>query len=124
MADYSLSCQVPLHKLMVYFAYAMVVVYPIGVPVLYSTVLASNKHRLNPAGGKKYPPHLSLAAREQYAVELEGLSFLYQQYRPSMWWYELFETARRLVSTVFAVYNVLCVVSVVQLYNHLHVRQH
>jgi hypothetical protein len=87
----------------------MVVVYPIGVPVLYSTVLASNKHRLNPAGGKKYPPHLSLAAREQYAVELEGLSFLYQQYRPSMWWYELFETARRLVSiTHCTVYHISC----------------
>jgi hypothetical protein len=98
MADYSLSCDTPMHKLMVLYSLAMTVVYPIGVPVLYSTVLASNRHKLNPAAGKKFPPHLSLAAREQNAIELEGKSFLYKQYRPSMWWYELFETARRLVS--------------------------
>eukprot|EP00953_Heterococcus_sp_UTEX-ZZ885_P036825 18957-Heterococcus_DN1.PRE.2 len=100
MADYSLSCDTPMHKLMVLYSLAMTVVYPIGVPVLYSTVLARNSHKLNPAAGKKFPPHISLAAREQNAIELEGMSFLYKQYRPSMWWYELFETARRLAGTV------------------------
>jgi hypothetical protein len=75
-----------------------VLVYPIGIPLMYSLVLWRNSSLLDPVGTQSMPDHLSLASRERHEEKLAGLAFLYKQYHPRVWWFELFETARRLVS--------------------------
>jgi hypothetical protein len=66
---------------------------------MYSVILWCNRSVLNSARHKAMPLHLSLAARSAQDTELTGVAFLYKQYKPDVcWWFELFETARRLVS--------------------------
>lgn len=56
---------------------------------------------LRPSGVHPLPE--ALALREESAAKLTGIAFLYKSYKPDAWWFELFETARRLLLTGFLV---------------------
>eukprot|EP00953_Heterococcus_sp_UTEX-ZZ885_P030846 16257-Heterococcus_DN1.PRE.3 len=105
--DYSISCDASRYSGVVAYAATMMVIYPIGIPVMYFVILWRNRDMLNPVGDTSMPLHLSLAAREVQEGKLSGFGFLYKQYKPNVcWWFELFETARRLVMLVTIVVHV------------------
>ncbi|CAN0542276.1 unnamed protein product, partial [Laminaria digitata] len=47
-ADYSISCKTSLHTFFEVYAWLMILVYPIGIPVLYAAILWKNRELLYP----------------------------------------------------------------------------
>jgi hypothetical protein len=66
----------------------MIFVWPIGVLALYSYLLVKNRARIN----------RPVEDREN-DEKLMRLAFLFDPYKPEYWWFEVFETARRLAMT-------------------------
>jgi hypothetical protein len=108
-ADYSLDCTTPKHKSFQMFAGFMVLVYPIGIPCMYYCLLNKVKDRIECGQssieelvGEVEGKNQALAIREQNESDDEGLKrlgFLYSMYEPKAWWFEIFETCRRLMLT-------------------------
>jgi uncharacterized membrane protein YwzB len=85
-SDQSIDCDDPTHKKYQGFAYVMIMVYPVGIPLLYFTVLYWNRK--------------ALQAEDRLAnTSLLKISFLWDTYEPEMWWFEVFECFRRLSMT-------------------------
>ena len=81
--DQSLDCDDPVHKFFTMYASMMVLLYPIGIPMLYVYLLVSHRHQIQ--------------AKDRAAdSSLIKISFLWEMYEPRMWWFEFFECARRL----------------------------
>jgi hypothetical protein len=51
-ADHSIECDTRRHRFMQLYAGAFILVYPIGIPTLYSCVLYRNRKILNPEAKK------------------------------------------------------------------------
>ena len=90
-ADYSLSCSSKKHSGYVVYASVMVLVYPIGIPAVYTWWLARHRHDLTDSG------------RETVA-RLQSFAHLWAAYRPSHFYYEVVECARRVALTGVAVF--------------------
>ena len=86
--DYSLSCHSLSRGAWVAYGVIMLLVYPLGVLVLYSYLLINNRSKIN----------RPVEEREK-DEKLMQIMFLFDVYKPSCWWFELFETARRLLVT-------------------------
>ena len=86
--DYSLSCHSSSRGAWVAYGVIMLLVYPVGVLVLYSYLLINNRSKIN----------RPVEEREK-DEKLMQIMFLFDVYKPSCWWFELFETARRLLVT-------------------------
>ena len=87
-ADYSINCKSGSYKFMIVYAGMMFLLYPVGILSLYSKLLTANK-----AGIKK-----SVDERSGN-VDLMAKGFLFENYLPSCWWFEIAETLRRLTLT-------------------------
>jgi hypothetical protein len=126
-ADYSIDCNASGRPGYVFYAVIMAIVYPIGIPVLYSVRLWKKRTLICPklpgderpwtnfCGIELFPPPtLSvaddvalLAVREAKLsdksdkgdVMLRTSQFLFKEYEPRFWWFEVFECARRLMLT-------------------------
>lgn len=91
-ADYRLSCEIKLDPRRAHFeVYAglMILVYPIGVVVLYGLVLHINKWRI-----------MSFD-REKDTEKLVMVSFLIKPYKTQRYWFEAYELVRKLFQTSF-----------------------
>ena len=84
-ADYRIECDSPRHKGFQAYAGIMAVLYAFGIPAFYSALLLRDRHvlRLDPAG------------REDPA-RVTSTSQLWKHYKPSAFYYEVIECARRL----------------------------
>ena len=80
----------------------MILIYPIGIPSIYGYILWRRRGKIK----------LAVEEREKDA-ELMATSFLFDAYKPEFWWFELFETCRRLLLT--GVLGVISPGSMVQL---------
>lgn len=60
----------------------MIIVYPIGIQLLYALLLFRSRDRL-------------LKADRDYDPKISKITFLWQNYEQDKWWFELFECARR-----------------------------
>jgi hypothetical protein len=127
-ADYSISCNAPGRPYYVAYAVVMVIVYPIGITALYAKLLWGNRQLICPksptdqrewtklCGVEVYPPPpLSIAeddkrlvARDEMLREdkkddtnamLLSTQFLFKEYKPRFWWFEIFECVRRFMLT-------------------------
>ena len=85
-SDQSISCDDPTHKKYQGFAYVMIAVYPVGIPLLYFLLLYRNRKAL------QQEDRVSNAS-------LTKISFLWDMYEPEMWWFEVFDCFRRLSLT-------------------------
>ena len=88
-ADYAISCSSSQFQFGVAWAAVMVVVYPVGLPLLYLYELHCKRQQImhrDDEGAK-----LSLGG--------EAVKFLYAAYQPHLWYFEVVETARRLTLT-------------------------
>jgi hypothetical protein len=87
-ADYSLSCGTASHSRFVAYGVLMIFVWPVGVLAMYSYLLIKNRAKINqPTEDRE---------RDE---ELMRLAFLFDPYKPEYWWFEVFETTRRLAMT-------------------------
>jgi hypothetical protein len=88
----------------------MILIYPIGIPLMYYLLLKQVKHKLDP-GQKRLTYELgsddagmkeAIRLRnefEEHDPDVKRLHFLYASYEPSCWWFEVAETLRRLTFT-------------------------
>ena len=89
-ADYSISCDDPNDNYQTFRALAIlgIFIFPVGIPSAYAYILWKKKELIKQ----------SALERSQNA-ELMTVSFLFDSYKPQFWWFELFETCRRLLLT-------------------------
>lgn len=96
-ADLSVECDGSDYDAMVGYALASAMVFCIGIPLVFSCLLWRARKDINPGTGGAIG---DLLAREKSAqekpVRVGSVSFLYADYKPSAWWYELFVMARKL----------------------------
>jgi len=82
--DYSLECSTGEYARSRDWAYALIALWPVGVPLLYSTVLAASRK----ADTARGPSKLSRA-----------VGFLHRDYKPRFFWWEPIELVRKLCLT-------------------------
>ncbi|GMH98757.1 hypothetical protein TrVE_jg2081 [Triparma verrucosa] len=113
-ADFSINCNSDEHKAFQTYAALMILLFPIGVPVMYFVLLYKKREKLDPGQGlfasttsPEGALEKALSIRAKHESEdtlLLSLRFLYSSYEPRMWWFEVFETLRRLCLTGFLVF--------------------
>lgn len=84
IADRSIDCNSDFYKNFEYLSYLMILVYPIGITALYFYQLW--KHR----------EAIKNASKRDSDQSIQHINFLSRDYRPEMWWYEIYECFRRL----------------------------
>jgi len=87
-SDYDMSCHSKTYQVMTFYAGVMLLLYPVGILTLYSKILINNKELI-----KK-----TVEEREDDS-ELMSKGFLFENYKPACWWFEIAETVRRLLLT-------------------------
>ena len=101
-ADYSVDCDSSDYTSIYSLAIIMVLVYPIGIPLIYFVMLYKNREKLDP---QKFFTEMSLLeAIFQRRKEINYLKFLYEAYLPNFWWTEVMECLRKLLLTGFVVF--------------------
>ncbi|GMH89826.1 hypothetical protein TL16_g11577 [Triparma laevis f. inornata] len=108
--DYSIDCNGTEHKVFSLYAMAMICVYPIGVPLMYYLLLRRERAMLDPGqrkstfelGSEEKGLEKALKVRhelEEAHPEIKRLEFLYKNYEPQTYDFEVFETLRKLMLT-------------------------
>ena len=86
-ADYRIECNSTKHKALQLYAGFMVLLYPVGIPVLYATLLYRVKNVLSKASIRDVSP------------KVKSTSDLWKPYKPSRFYYEVIECFRRILLT-------------------------
>ncbi|CAM9544365.1 unnamed protein product, partial [Choristocarpus tenellus] len=76
-------------------------VYPVGIPTLYAVLMYQHRHRIYPkqALADGVPAERRLADKK-----IAHTVFLWEAYRPEVYYYEVVECARRLLLTGYLVF--------------------
>jgi hypothetical protein len=93
----------------------MILVYPVGIPLGYFIMLFRVRKLLKAGQVEREKDNINraialeeaLATRkenEEMNTTLKALSFLYDSYEPKFWWFEIFETLRKLSLTGLMVF--------------------
>ncbi|CAM9190562.1 unnamed protein product, partial [Ectocarpus sp. 8 AP-2014] len=119
-ADYGIQCHTDKHTWYKVYAGIMIMVYPIGIPLLYSVILWRNRESLNPPAeastlvdssanerkiSKAYKPKLKSEDLEEKLEkrrrnpDLVPSMFLWKDFGPDMYYYEVVECGRRILLT-------------------------
>jgi hypothetical protein len=111
--DYDLDCKAENYGLFKAYSWIMVMIYPVGIPLGYFIMLFRVRKLLKAGQIGKEDVNMNTAlekALEERAENeannptLKALSFLYSSYEPKYWWFEIFETLRKLALTGFMVF--------------------
>ena len=84
-ADYRIFCTEAKHRTLQIYAAAMIVVYPVGIPLMYAALLFQHRAVLADASADK--------------TVAEPIASLWEPYRPERFYYEIIECARRIMLT-------------------------
>ena len=76
-ADLSIKCYTPRHNAFMAFATIQIFIWPIGVPSLYATLLATSRHQINPRTETLWTALKVRRANE----DLKPIEFLFSQYK-------------------------------------------
>jgi hypothetical protein len=126
-ADYRIQCDTSKHKLYKAYAAIMVIIYPLGIPALYSYLLWSNKHKLSSENDA------SVLRHRHEDVSLRPTRFLWKPYTSRMYYWEVIECMRRLLLTGAIVFiapgtpaqaAVACILAVVSMGIALYCQPH
>lgn len=90
-ADYRIECDSSKHRALLVYAGIMILVYPVGIPLLYSFLLYRSRAILRKP------------ERDQSA-EVSSMSDLWAPYKPERYYYEVIECARRILLTGVVVF--------------------
>lgn len=97
-ADYSVSCSSSKYDFAVIWASCMIAIYPIGVPCFFLYLLHSHRSRIE---NRVVSTSGTLCVSQDLAFD--PLRLFYETYLPRCWYWEVVETAQRLVLTGFLV---------------------
>ena len=108
--DYSIDCESDEHALYTKYAFLMIAIYPGGIPTLYHFLLHGARKKLDPRQRELSFELNSETAGQEKALEerkkheesdpnIKALFFLYGAYEPQCYWFEVFETLRKLALT-------------------------
>ena len=86
-ADYTILCDSLKHRVLQVYAGVMVIIYPVGIPALYSLLLFRNRSVLTDEN------------RRENDVYVQSTSNLWKPYKPSRFYFEVVECARRILLT-------------------------
>ena len=92
-ADYSLQCYVPLHSAMVVYSIVMILVYPVGINVMYLAMLLYHREAINPPKDNMAAAIVDRQRAPADPLPLVHLQVLQADVVP----FELVESARRLL---------------------------
>jgi hypothetical protein len=122
-ADYSIDCNAPSRPGYVTYALLMTAVYPVGITMLYAVLLWKQRQTVCPekrvwkalCGVKLIPPVAASLADGKALLDtreamlgdksvnkhslLRSTQFLFKEYEPRYWWFEIFECVRRIMLT-------------------------
>ncbi|GMH76471.1 hypothetical protein TrST_g1986 [Triparma strigata] len=84
IADRGVDCNSDLHKKFELYSYFMIAVYPLGITCLYSYKLWVNREAIKNGETR------------EGNTDIEHIGFLWHDYRPEYWWFEIYECFRRL----------------------------
>ena len=84
-ADYTILCDSAKHKALRVYAGVMIVTYPVGIPALYSWLLFQSRGVLSDKN------------RRENDASVRPTSTLWQPYKPSRFYFEVVECARRVL---------------------------
>ncbi|GMI05580.1 hypothetical protein TrVE_jg1079 [Triparma verrucosa] len=84
--DQSVTCDNDTYEWYANYAIAMILVFPVGITLIYSALLIKNRKKLLDESRMEDP-------------SLSGISFLWESYNPDCWWFEIFECVRKLCMT-------------------------
>jgi len=108
--DYSIDCDSDEHAMYELYAYVMILVYPVGIPLLYFVLLHNARKKLDlgqldfafELNGEAAGQEKALEERKKHEEsdpDIKALVFLYGSYEPKCYWFEVFETLRKLALT-------------------------
>ena len=89
-ADYRIICTDTKHKLHQAYAAVMIVVYPVGIPLLYAVLLFRYRRVLSDDEANK--------------SKAQPIADLWAPYRPTVFYYEIIECGRRIILTGVAAF--------------------
>ena len=107
VADYSIDCNAPDRSFYLSYGSLMIMIYPVGIPMIYAVILFRNRKLINPDWRKvidtseksfvsnKVIQKEKIKVRATYR-EIKNIKNLYESYVPKRWYFELFDCARRL----------------------------
>ena len=95
--DSSLDCDSDRYGIMLIFALIMMLVYPVGAPLALFVLLLQHKQRLNPPGVEE--DEAIKQRKEDAVLAEESITNFSMVYRPKYWFYEVYNTVRRLLLT-------------------------
>jgi hypothetical protein len=107
VADYSIDCDAPDRSFYLAYGSVMILVYPIGIPLVYAMVLVAYRHQINPDWRKvvdsnekafvsnRVIQQEKIKVRNTYP-EIDNIRNLFDSFTPKRWYFELFDCARRL----------------------------
>ena len=103
-ADHSISCESPAYEKWKGYAWVMVLVYPIGIPLLYLCELLYHRKAINPdVDAEASLPQEELQQRKMEVrdgdASIRHLDFLFAEYEPRCYLFVVFECLRRLMLT-------------------------
>ena len=75
-------------------------IYPVGIPLGYFCLLFRFRHHINPLGCTDALQAMRLRRELVFTrPELQAMDFLFSCYRPGAWWFEVFDSVRRIAMT-------------------------
>ncbi|GMH74686.1 hypothetical protein TrLO_g1945 [Triparma laevis f. longispina] len=87
VADKSIDCNDPTHKFYQGLSCFFIALYPIGIPVIYFLELWKHREAIQDSD------------KRETDDEIKHIIFLWRDYRPENWWFEVYECVRRLSLT-------------------------
>ncbi|CAM9729174.1 unnamed protein product, partial [Pylaiella littoralis] len=100
-ADYSLTCTTDMHTAMMAYAGLMIVVYPIGIPAVFTMWLHSNRNDLLKV---KLVATGDFHGEAKVPNQLQPMRGLWAPYKPHRYYFEVVECGRRIALTGLAVF--------------------
>jgi hypothetical protein len=101
--DPSISCQSEVYAGYMKYTIFMTVVYPAGIPILYSILLFRERRKLNPFRNDQNMARIADIMRANNR-DIRYLRFLWLPYKPRYFWFEIFELLRKLAQTSIVVF--------------------
>ena len=91
--DLSITCDEPLHNLMKTWATCAIIIFPVGIPFVFSLILWSNRKAIS-----------SRDASQPCPVDLKHIAILFEHYDTSAMYWEVVESVRRLLLSSVVVF--------------------
>ena len=83
----------------------MIFIYPVGIPLGYACLLFRLRGQINPLGcDDQLQAMRARTEAKSTNPELRAIDFLFSCYRPGAWWFEVFDSVRRIVMTGLITY--------------------